>query len=124
MEDNFDFQGAVDKIKEMFSGDEGQTKLQSIMNMFASGGDEPDNHGSGSTDSSDSGFDFDLEMFFKLQKIMSAMQSSKNDENARLLMSLKPFLHESRRNKVDRAVKLMNMSKVLSVIKETDSKGV
>ena len=124
MEDNFDFQGAVDKIKEMFSGDDGQTKLQGIMDMFSDGSGDKGNNNSDAADDSSGGFDFDPEMFFKLQKIMSALKGGKSNEKARLLMSLKPFLHENRRDKVDQAVKLMNMSKILSVMKETDSKGV
>ena len=64
------------------------------------------------------GFNLDPMMLLKLQKIMSL--SGKNDDNdkAKLLLSLKPFLKDERKNKVDKAVQLMNISKIISIFKD------
>ena len=39
--------------------------------------------------------------------------NSKNDPRSNLLESLKPYLKESRRSKIDQYIQLMNMSKVM-----------
>ena len=38
MDSNFDFQEAIDKVREMFSGEDGKAQLMEIMNAFR---DEP-----------------------------------------------------------------------------------
>lgn len=109
MDENFDLQGVIDKAKEMFSGDEGKAQLQGLMDMFST---EPEK------EKADEGTGFDPAMLFKMQKIMSAMNNNEVSDKARLLMSLKPFLGAARREKVDNAVRLMNMSKVLAAFRE------
>ncbi len=112
MEENIDFSGAFDKIREMLSDEDGKKQIQGILEMFSDGQEETPEEDDGG------GFDFDPAMLFKFQKILSAANSKEQNEKAKLLMSLKPFLREERRGKVDKAIQLMNMSKVLSVFKE------
>lgn len=58
----------------------------------------------------------DMETIMKMQKIMSSMNSKEPDSRTNLLMSLKPYLKESRRNKVDQYVQLLKMEKIFEVI--------
>ena len=39
----------------------------------------------------------------------------KNDPRSNLLQSLKPYLNDSRKSKIDQYIQLLNMSKVLDV---------
>ena len=43
------------------------------------------------------------------------MKSNKNDPRANLLLSLKPYLKESRKEKVDQYIQLFGMSKVMEM---------
>lgn len=43
--------------------------------------------------------------------------SSSNDPRSQLLMSLKPYMNESRRKGIDNAVKLLNISKLSGMFK-------
>ncbi len=110
MDENFDFGGAVDKLKDMFSSEEGSEKLRGILNMFQNSSDD--------TSETKSDNSFDPALLLKLAKILSAVNSSETNEKTQLLMALKPFLKENRREKVDKAVQLMNVSKVFSAFKE------
>ncbi len=112
MDSNFDFQEAIEKVREMFSGEDKKAQLMEIMNAFR---DEPQEKTE--EKSSDVGFDFDPSMLLKFQKIMSLSGNNENDK-AKLLLSLKPFLKEERKSKVDKAVQLMNISKIISVFKD------
>lgn len=57
----------------------------------------------------------DIETIMKMKTIMDKMQSNKNDPRANLLLSLKPYLKESRKEKVDQYIQLFGMSKVMEM---------
>ena len=46
---------------------------------------------------------------------MESMNSNKNDPRSNLLMSLKPYLKESRKKKVDQYVQLFGLGKAFEV---------
>ena len=50
----------------------------------------------------------------KMKSIIDNM-NTKNDPRSNLLQSLKPYLNDGRKSKVDQYINLMNMSKVLDV---------
>ena len=54
----------------------------------------------------------DLDTILRMKSIIDKM-NVKDDPRSKLLESLKPYLKESRRNKIDQYVGLMNMSKVM-----------
>ena len=74
------------------------------------------NSNSHNNDSSNnnSGFpDIDIETMMKLQNIMSKMKSLNNDDDmSKLLMSLKPYLRNEKKEKVDEYIKLIKMGKM------------
>lgn len=58
----------------------------------------------------------DINTMMKMQKIMSAMNSSSNNSGANLLRSLKPYLKPSRQAKVDEYIQLFNIEKVINLM--------
>ena len=58
------------------------------------------------------GIDFDT--ILKMKTIIDKM-NTKDDPRSNLLQSLKPYLNDSRKSKIDQYIQLMNMSKVLDV---------
>ena len=50
----------------------------------------------------------------RMKTIIDKM-NTKNDPRSNLLLSLKPYLNDSRKSKIDQYINLMNMSKVLEV---------
>lgn len=62
-----------------------------------------------------SGFgNIDFETIMKMKSIIDKM-NIKDDPRSNLLESLKPYLKESRRSKVDQYIQLMNISRVMEV---------
>ena len=59
-----------------------------------------------------SGIDF--ETIIRMKTIIDKM-NNKDDPRSNLLQSLKPYLNDSRKSKVDQYIQLMNMSKVIDV---------
>ena len=102
--ESFDLSGAVDMLKTMLEGEEGQQQLQNIMDMFR--GDAPQQPGSGT-----GGIDPEnLDMVLKLQQAMSMLNQQKSNDKTQLLLALRPFLKPSRQEKVDHAMKLMKLT--------------
>lgn len=100
--------------------------LKNIMNMFnnSSNSSNSNNFGdSTNTDNNNTSIpNFDINMLLKMKSIMDKMNSNKNDPRSNLLLSLKPYLKESRKNKVEQYVQLFNMTKVIDAFHQ-DSGG-
>lgn len=73
---------------------------------------------------SNSGGDMNIdpEMIMKMKTIMEKMKGSGEDPRANLLSSLKPYLKDSRKDKVDQYIKMMNMSKVMEMFNGGEAK--
>ncbi len=63
------------------------------------------------------GLPFDPMLLLKLGEIWSSAQN--HDENTALLLALRPHLKAERREKVDRAVKLLQLMSVFGSLKES-----
>lgn len=70
-------------------------------------------NGSQSTGNSEFG-NIDFETIMKMKSIIDKM-NIKDDPRSNLLESLKPYLKESRKSKVDQYIQLMNISRVMDV---------
>ena len=79
--------------------------LQNLMKMFSNSSNNSSNtseaEGNGSNPS------IDINTILKMKSIMDKMGNSKNDPRANLLLSLKPYLKESRKAKVEQYVRFI-----------------
>lgn len=118
----------MEKIGELLSDGESLKQLSELAQILTSEADgenseAPDtekteqNTEADSDESSEGLFSggFDLSSLIKLQEIMGAM--SQSDKNSELLLALKPHLSEERRQKVDKAIKLMKLIAVWNIVK-------
>ena len=54
-----------------------------------------------------------------MMAIMSLLGSAENDKNSELLLALKPLLKEERQAKVDKAVKMLKLYSVWTILKDS-----
>ena len=54
----------------------------------------------------------DINTLMKMQNIMSKMKNSENDDMSKLLLSLKPYLRDDKKDKIDEYIKLIKMGKM------------
>ena len=69
------------------------------------------NSNSSNNNSNQNNFNLDMNTILKMKSIMESM-NNKNDPRANLLYSLKPYLRESKKDKVDQYVNMLNISKI------------
>ena len=60
----------------------------------------------------------DINTILKIKSIMDKMNTT-NDPRKNLLISLKPYVRESRRKKIDQYINLFSMSKIMDTLKES-----
>jgi len=66
------------------------------------------------SDTASFGTNIDMETMLKMKSMIELMNQKKEDPRSNLLLSLKPYLKESRKEKLDQYVQLMNMSKFMN----------
>lgn len=74
-----------------------------------------------SQNSSGSNFNLDPETLMKMTSVMNAM-NQKDNAGSNLLHSLKPYLRDSRKDKLDQYANLLNITKIADVMKN-EKKG-
>lgn len=83
--------------------------INNIMNMIKN-----NNKDNSSESTSNSANNIDIETIMKLKTVLEKV-NSRDDPRSNLLLSLKPYLKESRKNKVEQYIQLFNMTKVLDI---------
>ena len=78
------------------------------------------NNQSNSNSSSSGNFNIDMNTMLKMKSIMENM-NNKNDPRANLLYSLKPYLRDSKKDKLDQYVNLLNVSKIADIINQNNN---
>ena len=86
--------------------------LNNLSSMLNSNTSSPDNQ---NNNQNSNNFNIDMNTVMKMQKIMGNM-NNKNDPRANLLYSLKPYLRDSKKDKLDQYVNLLNISKIADMM--------
>jgi len=85
--------------------------LGNILSNFSSNSNSNNDSSSANTNTS-----IDFETMLKIKSIMETM-NSKNDPRSNLLYSLKPYLRESKRSKLDQYANLLKITQVTGLFK-------
>lgn len=60
--------------------------------------------------------EFDLNTILKIKSIMDSLNNSENDSRSNLLLSLKPYLSDHKKDKIDQYVKFLRLAKVFETL--------
>lgn len=78
------------------------------------------NNQSNQNSSQNGNFNLDMNTIMKMKSIMENM-NNKNDPRANLLYSLKPYLRDSKKDKLDQYVNLLNVSKIADFMNKNNN---
>ena len=101
-----------DDIKQM-----SPEMINNLSSMLNSSTQNSNNHNS---NNSTSNLNFDMNTIMKMKSIMENM-NNKNDPRANLLYSLKPYLRDSKKDKLDQYVNLLNVSKIAELMNKNNN---
>ena len=85
--------------------------ILSNMNFNSNNNDGNNNY----NENDNNNFNLDFETIMKMKRAMDIFNSNKNTPEANLLLSLKPYLNNNRKQKLDQYMQFLNISKVLEV---------
>lgn len=110
------------KMQELMSDPESMKQLSELAQMLQSETEECDtsDHAAEENTAEESLFGsipFDPIMLMKLGEMLGGTQ--KPDDNTALLLALRPHLRSQRRERVDRAVKLLRLMTIFGTLKES-----
>lgn len=136
MVDNGNLSGAMSQISpemlqsfsKMLSNNQGSNNSSNVKgnesNTFASNSNNVNNnyvHNSSSqTNSSSNLGDIDMATVMRLSSALNQVKNSNNDPRANLLNSLKPYLKDENKEKVDEYMKLLNITKIAEIMNENN----
>mgnify|MGYP000728516381 FL=1 len=106
-------------LNQFTSGSSNNSSSDSSAKSSMSSSNEPEGsfRETSSTDDNQSEIpNFDIGSMLKMKSIIDSMNKQQNDPRANLLRSLKPYLKNSRKEKVDQYIKLFSMGKVFEMI--------
>lgn len=87
--------------------------ISNLMQMFQNNANNS-NEETDSSNAENASPQIDMDMLMKMKTILE-QSNKKNDPRSNLLLSLKPYLKESRQSKVEQYVQLFNMSKMFEI---------
>lgn len=103
-----DFSNVIGKFQDIMK--EKNIDLNSILNSSNNTSSNTEN-----TDKSTSDFNLDINTILKMKQIFDRMNNNSNPRN-NLLLSLKPFLREEKREKLEQYIKISNLLSVLEIM--------
>lgn len=65
----------------------------------------------------------DMNTIMKMSSVLGKMQNSKDDPRANLLNSLKPYLRDSKKGKLDNYMNLLNVTKIAEIMKDNNKEN-
>ena len=85
-----------------------------------------ENYSQNTGSNSSNNFDFsniDMDTIMKFSSVFGKMKNSKNDPRANLLNSLKPYLRDEKKGKIDQYMNLLNVSKIAEIMKDNNKEN-
>lgn len=118
-----DMSDMIKNISKMINDGNIPDDIKNIINNMKSNDTSSTNSSDDSSNSNSSIPNIDIETIIKMKSIFEKMNSTE-DPRANLLRSLKPYLKESRKSKIDQYIQLFNMSKVMDIFKPNGGENV
>lgn len=132
---NFD-ENTINKLKDMMNKGELNDVISqispemiqnfsSMMSQNKQNNSENNSNTQNNTSSNNTNFDFsqiDMNTILKMKSVMEKLNNS-NDPRSNLLYSLKPYLREEKKGKLDQYANLLNVAKIADLFKDTNKEN-
>ena len=102
----------AERLSELLNSPEGMEQIKTLAGALLGGGEEGKNEPEPQPEMS-------MPDISALMKIGGLLKQTGQDERVNLLLALKPHLSERRRERVDRAVKLLKLYSLIPVLSES-----
>lgn len=129
---NFD-ENTMNKLKDMMNKGElndvisqiPPEMIQNFSSMMSQNKQNSENTTNHNSSSNNANFDFsqiDMNTILKMKSVMEKLNTS-NDPRSNLLYSLKPYLREEKKGKIDQYANLLNVAKIADLLKDNNKES-
>ena len=105
-----------DDIKQMMNNFQASPEMLNNLNGMLNSNNQQNQNSS-----QPGNLNIDMATMMKMKSIMENM-NNRNDPRANLLYSLKPYLRDTKKDKLDQYVNLLNVSKIADLMNNNDKK--
>ena len=134
MVDNGNLSDAISQISpemmqnfsKMLSNQNNSQNQNNTQNSSFDSNQQNYNESNNNSSNTNNNFDFsniDMDTIMKLSSAFGKMKNSKNDPRANLLNSLKPYLRDEKKGKIDQYMNLLNVSKIAEIMKDNNKEN-
>lgn len=134
MVDNGNLSDAISQISpemmqnfsKMLSNQNNSQNQNNTQNSSFDSNQQKYNESNNNSSNTNNNFDFsnlDMDTIMKLSSAFGKMKNSKNDPRANLLNSLKPYLRDEKKGKIDQYMNLLNVSKIAEIMKDNNKEN-
>ncbi len=134
MVDNGNLSDAISQISpemmqnfsKMLSNQDNSQNQNNTQNSSFDSNQQNYNESNNNSSNTNNNFDFsnlDMDTIMKLSSAFGKMKNSKNDPRANLLNSLKPYLRDEKKGKIDQYMNLLNVSKIAEIMKDNNKEN-
>ena len=114
-----DMSSVIGKLSEMLNSSDAPNDIKDMVHIFTqnsnSSNNTSNNFENSNNNNTENNINIDIDMILKAKKIIDAM-SCNNDPRKDLLLSLKPYLKDEKKEKIDKYIKFLNISKAFEII--------
>lgn len=112
----------IQNFSKMLSNQDNTNQNESTNNYNSNNGQVQNNEQNQQNNNFDlSGIDMNTVM--KMSSVLGKMKNSKDDPRANLLNSLKPYLRDSKKGKLDNYMNLLNVTKIAELMKDNNKEN-
>lgn len=111
-------------LSDMLGNTESSDNFKNMFSNFTSSNTNNENK---DASASFNNFDFsniDMATIMKIKNIMSKVNSKKDDPRSNLLLSLKPYLKPSRKEKLDQYMKFINITSIMESFNDIGGENI
>lgn len=111
-----DMNDIFQKLNSIMSDKETADNLKNIIDNFNTSSTNTSHSTDNTTENTSDIPNFDINTILKIKNIMDNLNSTKNDSRTNLLLSLKPYLKESKKEKIDQYIKFLKIANVFEAM--------
>ncbi|MCF0124410.1 MAG: hypothetical protein HUJ68_01400 [Clostridia bacterium] len=127
---NFNFdESTLNKVKKMLDNGDLSDVMSKIspeminnVSSMINNSDSPNPDNSSTSQTTSNLGNIDMNTILKMKSIIEKM-NNKNDARSNLLCSLKPYLRDEKKNKIDQYTNLINMAKIAELMKQDNKEN-
>ena len=108
----------INEIASMLGQDEVPPDVINIISKIAQNSGDSD--GTDCGNSTDNDLEDNIALMAMIKRVMDRKKNSKHDPAMVLLSSLEPFLSDSRKEKLKKCMKVMNLTQMTDLLKDSD----